>query len=159
MTRMTKAQQQERTEAIAQLREWLNPGDTVYTVTTHTARSGMMRCIRPIITVEGRPLDITYWVAQMGEKAHQKHGGIVMDGCGMDMGFALVYSLSRRLFPEGFGIASEKDARGAAWTGVRPFTKEAAASMLRHGYKFRGRNGDASGWDEDGGYALKHSWL
>ena len=47
----------------------------------------------------------------------------------MDMGFALVYELSRELYPKGFKVA-----------GV-------------------GRNGDTSGHDKDGGYALKQRWL
>lgn len=39
------------------------------------------------------------------------------------------------------------------------FAKAAAARAVAKGYTFRGRNGDASGWDPDGGYALRKEWL
>ena len=34
-----------------------------------------------------------------------------------------------------------------------------AAQAVARGAVFRGRNGDKSGWDDDGGYALNHRWL
>lgn len=52
--------------------------------------------------------------------------GIRADGCGMDMCFHTVYTLGRHLFPNGFAV-----------NGI-------------------GRNGDKSGWDNDGGYALTY---
>ena len=42
---MTKAQMAERDEAIANLREILKPGDTVYTILRHVSKSGMSRVI------------------------------------------------------------------------------------------------------------------
>jgi hypothetical protein len=54
---------------------------------------------------------------------------VSMQGYGMDMGFELVYVLGRYLFPDGFKVEG------------------------------RGRNGDTSGWDKDGGYALHQRWL
>ena len=69
----------------------------------------------------------------------------------MNMRFATVYALGRALFPDGFGIMGEKDGKRR-----RPKSPEAAAQMVRHGWAFRGRNGDTSGWDTDGGYALRN---
>lgn len=98
----------ERSEARERLLEVLTPGDTVYTVMTHVSRSGMSRSIDLLIG-RGRDVDkITYWASRaMGddkgsERIDQKNGGIVVPGCGMDMGFHLVYGLSRTLWPNGF---------------------------------------------------------
>lgn len=96
--KQTKKQQAERAEAIEQLRELLKPGDTVPTILRHVSRSGMRRCISPII--DGR--DMSYTVAlAMNDRVSETHGGIVCDGCGMDMGFALVYNLGATLWPKG----------------------------------------------------------
>ena len=113
-------------EAIKVLREELKPGDTINTILRHVSRSGMSRSVS---LLKG-DWDITYLAAlSMGDKIDQKHGGIKIGGCGMDMGFALVYNLGYALFPDGFAVE-----------GI-------------------GRNGDTSGWDNDGGYALKQRWL
>ncbi len=170
---MTKAQKAERDQAIEQLRGMLKPGDTVYTVLDHVSASGMFRAIRvvvPYIRVrcpacgdERRAEDCTptlyvgeactrapecpgrygvevdhwhpnYAVGRALDLRHWKQNGreqdaLVVGGCGMDMGFHIVYNLGRVLFPDGFKVEG------------------------------RGRNGDTSGWDKDGGYALNHRWL
>lgn len=129
--------EQERQEAIARLRKVLKPGSTVHTILRHRARSGMFRVISLFITdtdykgktyircIDGDVctiLDRTY---------NRTHDGIPTGGCGMDMGYHLVYTLSRYLFPEGFKVPKGQ----------------------------HGRNGDTSGHDKDGGYALNHRWL
>ncbi len=88
------AEQQEK--AIQQLREIIKPGETVTTLLRHVTSSGMSRSISVIRDDE----DITWLVARaMGEKIDQTHGGIKVGGCGMDMGFHLVYNLARTLYP------------------------------------------------------------
>ena len=169
---MTKAQKAEQAEAIAKLREWLKPGDTVYTVLEHVSASGMSRTIKVVIPYiryqcdvcgSDKADDVTvgdccrtgavgvvlacsgHYTRATVDHIHPNHSvalaldykrdnargrdGIKIGGCGMDMGFAIVYALGRKLFPEGFKVNG------------------------------RGRNGDTSGWDNDGGYALKHRWL
>lgn len=59
----------------------------------------------------------------------ERYEAVKIGGCGMDMGFHIAYELGRVLFPEGFKV-----------DGV-------------------GRNGDTSGWDNDGGYALYQRWM
>lgn len=156
---MTKADKAEQQKAIAQLREWLKPGDTVYTILRNVSRSGMSREIGVAIMRDGSMLHPNYSVSKALDYRTGKRDGIIMGGCGMDMGFALVYNLGRTLWPEGFGVESTKEARKGHT--VRPLSPEAAKKFQEdpHGYKFRGRNGDTSGWDTDGGYALKHEWL
>lgn len=159
MPKLTKAAQAERADALAKLREVLSPGDTVHTILRHVSRSGMMRHISLVIVDprDGALFDITWLAAKaLQEPVDRSSGGIKVGGCGMDMGYHLVYHLSYTLFPDGFGDLSVTD--GVAGR-VRPPSREKAAEYVGQGYVFRGRNGDPSGWDNDGGYALKHRWL
>ena len=72
----------------------------VYTVLRHVSRSGMRRRIDLYAVVDNKPVYLTgYAAGLMGERVH-KDGGIVMNGCGMDMGFELVYRLSKALWPD-----------------------------------------------------------
>ena len=124
----------ERADAILHLRNRLKPGQTVYSVLRHVSRSGMSRGIDFYIMEDGKPQWITASVGKaidqpQSRKDWEQSRGLNVSGCGMDMGFAVVYDLSRTLFPKGFKV------------------------------KGIGRNGDTSGWDNDGGYALKQSWL
>jgi hypothetical protein len=56
-TRISKA---DRAQSVAQLREWVKPGDTVYCILRHVARSGMSRDITPFVTIDGRMDDRRY---------------------------------------------------------------------------------------------------
>jgi hypothetical protein len=145
-----------KTEATAYLRTILKPGDNVYCILQHVSQSGMSRSITLAVVVEGGIRTINYHAAiVMDRKIDQKNGGIKIGGCGMDMGFALVYDLGRTLFPGGFGVQGTT-SNGKSY---RPATKRAAALAVKRGVKFYGRNVDSSGWDNDGGYALESRWL
>lgn len=160
---MTKAKQSERDEAIATLRETLKPGDTVYTILRHCSRSGMQRVIDLVVMDKGEPRSISLHAAKaMDDKMDLERCGIKANGCGMDMGFLLVYSLGRTLFSDGFAVVSEsyctkcqdrpgKDGLGRTCKGCGGKGIVTKPKM--------GRNGDMSGFDNDGGYALKHKWL
>ena len=127
---MTTKAQLEREDGLERLREILKPGDTVYTILRHVSQSGMSRQISPVVIKDGKPDDISWEVAKLGLwKRKFPHDSLTIGGCGMDMGFHVVYEMSHLLFPDGFKVE-----------GV-------------------GRNGDTSGWDRDGGYALKQQWL
>ena len=135
---MSKASEQEKTEAIERLRGWVKPGDTIYCVLRHVSSSGMMRVIdlKHIEKVEGQGepclLTLGYNVAlALGMKYDRSREGVRIGGCGMDMGFELVYNMGRVLFPQGFDLTPTNHAR----------------------------NGDPSGFDTDGGYALNHRWM
>lgn len=146
---------QEIAESRARLLEWLKPGDTVYTILRNVSRSGMRREIG-IVLMNGDhgPTHPNYSVAVVLGDRLGKRDGIIVGGCGMDMGFHLVYNLGRTLFPEGFGIEMEKGGGKKV-----PKTKEQAEYLFKRGYRSSGRNRDDSGWDNDGGYALSHRWL
>lgn len=74
---------------------------TVYTILRKVSASGMTRHIS-FKSVEGSSIyDITYLVARvLGDKVSDVNGynTIKVNGCGMDMGFHMVYSLSSVLY-------------------------------------------------------------
>jgi hypothetical protein len=143
------------------LREFIKPGDTVYSLVRSVSSSGMSRTISfyvALIDGTGRPYmrNIDALMSDACGIREAKGPGLVFGGCGMDMAFSGVYSLGRALFPEGFGEAGKTpDAKPVK----RPPNKAVAARYVKKGIVFRGRNGDASGWDCDGGYALKKESL
>src|SRR6266850_1558603 len=97
------AKQREAQEYLDKLRAILKPGDTVYTILRHRSRSGMQRVIGAVIKTDGELRDWSGYVAAAVERRWDNdRGGVVVGGCGMDMGFELVYNLSAVLWPEGF---------------------------------------------------------
>lgn len=159
---MTTYKKSEVEEAKAELSKLLHPGDTVYCIVRHVSKSGMQRVISLHILDDdgyGKPTirDINGYAAKaMGYRLDRDRWGLVVNGCGMDMCFDLVYSLGRVLFPQGFGDVGHKIEDGPT---IRPDTREKAAKAVAKGWMFYGRNGDPSGWDNDGGYALTHKTL
>lgn len=151
----------DRAESVETLRNMLRPGDAVTCTVMHVSKSGMSRSI--MLQVPGKRedgtlfiRDISWLVAKaIGERFDSNNGGVVMTGCGMNMCFAAVYNLGRVLFPDGFGILGERQPPMSP-KKARPNSPKHAAQLVRTGYKFRGRNGDTSGWDTDGGYALDY---
>ena len=165
MARTTKAAQAERETELEWMRKHLQPGDTLFTILDHVSSSGMSRNIRFVILTchDGKPVQLhPNYAAEkiLGYRRAKRGDGVVVGGCGMDMGFHCVYSISRSMFPDGFGVEGNGgiDNDGKPWR-PRPKTREEAARMVAAGVKFCGRNGDKSGWDDDGGYALNHRWL
>lgn len=126
MAKRTKAAIAERQTAIDQLREWIKPGDTVYTVLDHVSSSGMSRAIRVVIPYHkhaglnpaggsiipagndlidfihpnwaiGKALDLRHY-----KRNGREQDALVVGGCGMDMGFHLVHELSYTLYGNGY---------------------------------------------------------
>lgn len=93
----------QREEAKTHLRKLLKPGSTVYCILNHVSSSGMSRSISLAIGgKKGEIVKLDYWVAKArGEHIDPKHGGLRVSGCGMDMGFHLVYGLASILYPKG----------------------------------------------------------
>lgn len=110
-------------ESLESLRKWIKPGDTVYTILDHVSASGMSRAIRVVIPYVD-PDRSTIVAGEVGNQVkpavdfvhpnfavgkvlglrHWKRNGhyqdaLIMGGCGMDMGFSLVYHLSSVLYP------------------------------------------------------------
>lgn len=129
-----KKAEKEKQAAIDYLKNDLGikPGDTIQCILRSVSRSGMNRKISVIYNGE----NISWHVSKLfGYKPAEKfgHWAVNVSGCGMDMGFHIVYMIGRYLFPDGF------------------IPKEAGRY---------GRNGTPdTELDTDGGYALKHQWL
>lgn len=156
-----KVTEAERQESLAELRSMLKPGDTVHTILRHVSSSGMSRIIDMVICRDGEVKSIAWLAARVMDRSwkNDRHYGIQVGGCGMDMGFALVYNLGEYLFPDGFGLPMRLAENPNGRDGTRPKTKDEAELMASKGWKSYGHNGDASGWDKDGGYALNQRWL
>jgi hypothetical protein len=106
-----------KAESARDLKKLLKPGDTVKTILRHCSRSGMSRRISCVIARDGDVVDITWDVARaMGDPVKQsgkyvQDAGLQVSGCGMDMGFHVVSTLSRILFPDGFECIGEDSER------------------------------------------------
>lgn len=102
MAKLTKAAQAERDEAITTLRAMLPPGTEVACILRHVSSSGTSRVIDLAIVRDGEIRRIGYLTHKaIGMPYDDKRDGIKVGGCGMDMGFYLVYTLGRTLYPDG----------------------------------------------------------
>lgn len=83
----------------------LQPGDTLWTTVRHIAPSGMSRVIDLYIIRENEPLRISWSTAELLQRRYsERYEGVTCQGSGMDMGFELVYSLSQKLFGDGYAL-------------------------------------------------------
>jgi hypothetical protein len=89
--------------AIARHREFLKPGQAIYTKVEHVSQSGMSRDVSVYIVQENKIINITYLIGEaMGLKRNRKTEGLRIVGCGFDAGFEIAYQIGRALWPEGF---------------------------------------------------------
>ncbi len=142
---MTKKQAAEQEEARVKLRGWLKPGDTVFTILRNVSRSGMSRDIDVVLIIKNddgttNVLHTNYLVHKaIGVPLNKDGDAVKMVGCGMDMGFALVYELSYALFgKDGWQCLGEHCPSADHSNGDRDYTPHTHT---------------------DGGYALKQRWL
>jgi hypothetical protein len=171
----------ERAEALARLRDWLKPGDTVWTVLRHVSRSGMQRTVSLVVIEDDgngngpEVRDIDGVVARaLGLTFDRDRGGVKVGGAGMDMGFHLVYELGRALWPEGFGCVGENCRSNDHTNGDRDYTPhdtphECEGDLATcHCINAQHWHGECHGqesvckvqhWHRDGGYALRQRWI
>jgi hypothetical protein len=102
----------EKEQAKEYLLAWLKPGDTVHCVLRHVSRSGMRRVI-DLLYIQPKRADVQIYHAGFnaaraaGYPYDRERQGLVIDGCGMDMGFEAVYQLSRALFGDGYKLTHQ----------------------------------------------------
>jgi hypothetical protein len=125
-------------QATTFLRSLLKPGTTVYTKINHVTRSGMSRSITAYAIIDDKPVYLSGYAARVLDERRDKYDGITLAGCGMDMGFELVYRLSRKLYPEGYTCVGQHCPSNDHSNGDRNY----------------GRHHHC-----DGGYALRQRWL
>ncbi len=75
------------------------PTDTIYTVIRHVSASGMSREISVKMIDTGRIINLDWLVSNATGRKIGKHGGLIIKGCGMDMGFALVDGINHLFSP------------------------------------------------------------
>ena len=102
--KLSKREQQlmDRNYAIEQLlTHYVNAGDTVYSILRKVSSSGMTRHYSLVVARNGKIDDITYYAAKaIGWTLLEStgHRAIKVQGCGMDMSFHLISTLSAVLF-------------------------------------------------------------
>jgi hypothetical protein len=100
------------------LTHYVSEGDTVYTVLRSVSSSGMSRTLSLKVAKEGKILDLTYYAAIVLEWPLVEVNGsraLRVGGCGMDMGFHTVYTLSSVLFREDFNTKDAGYSLNHAW--------------------------------------------
>ena len=83
-----------------ELDEILKKGNyTVYSKLNQVSRSGMKRAISFYVIIDNKPFNIDYAISKVLKyKRDKNYDGLVVHGCGMDMGFHVVNSLSTHLY-------------------------------------------------------------
>jgi hypothetical protein len=124
----------------------MEPGDTLYTVLRHRSASGMTRAIDLYRLTpdpdEPGSVDVR-WLSRLAARAldwtfSERYEALSVGGCGMDMGYHIVYSLAAALWPAGFTCTGPRCPSNDHSNGDRDHTPH------HH---------------NDGGYALRHRWL
>ena len=141
------ASKTDRDEAITELRARLKPGQEILCVLRHVSRSGMQRVI-DLKVIEGGEMRGLGWSAAraLDMRYDTKREGIVVGGCGMDMGFAIVYELGAALWRDGFNCV----AAGPDVSKTSPYMACPSNDHANREHNSRHR---------DGGYALKSRWV
>lgn len=98
------------TESIKELRKLLPRGSTVYTIVRHVSSSGMFRIIDMFIVRKNRVQMISpSLLREVGfpYKKDKRVDGYRISGVGMDMGFSMVYTLSIKVWKDGYALKQE----------------------------------------------------
>ena len=77
----------------AELRQLLVPGDKVYCILRSVSASGMSRAVSLYVKSEGDIRNVDSLISDALGYKLAKQAGVMVSGCGMDVGFHLVYSL------------------------------------------------------------------
>lgn len=126
-----RVSKQDKEEAIKMLRKLCPPGTTILCILEHVSRSGMTRHIK----FYNEKMDfLSGYMSNALEMTRSRRGdSLVVTGCGMDMGFSVVYTLS-------YVLHGDKD--------------KGADAIASSGHPFKARRGHYRA-----GYSLSHRWL
>jgi|TARA_A100000172_G_C2999787_1_gene95850 hypothetical protein len=93
------------------LKEMFPKGSTAYTTVTKVAPSGLSRHIKVVAPFESssnkqiRLSNQSYNIAKFLDWTYKDNtNSVFVGGCGMDMGFHLIYTLSSVLYDDGYAI-------------------------------------------------------
>ena len=90
-----------RAQVLADIKKKVRPGQTIYCTLRSVSASGMQRRISLHTIHKGELIPLDHAASVLTGRTLSDKGGIVCNGCGMDMGFDLVYSLSYSIWPKG----------------------------------------------------------
>jgi hypothetical protein len=97
--KISKADRLEAQETLKKL--IVEGGYRIYTTLKHVSRSGMSRSIDCHVIIDNQPRWISGYIARACDMSYdEKRECIKIGGCGMDMGFAIVYNVSSQLFKD-----------------------------------------------------------
>ena len=136
-----KTSKEELNEVRREVKRMIKPGDTIYTILRHCSSNGMNRRISLIAIVNGKPVSLDWYAEKLGiANRSRNHEGLTVSGCGMDMGFHLVYNFASVMYPHGFNCAGKERCRSNDHTnGSNDYNRRKKHSS--------------------GGYAYRHSWM
>jgi hypothetical protein len=141
-----QAKEREHQEACQQLRELFPAGSTVYCIVRSVSRSGMSREISFFTSGTDRngksEVYCIDWLVCRALDVHLGKSGVKVSGCGMDMGFHVVYNIGRVIYRDGFHC-----------------TQQQTCPSNDHRNSGDGRNDYTDHLHSDPGYALNHRWL
>ena len=93
-------------EATDRLRRLFPSGATVTVSVVNVTRSGMGRTIKVLAVGRYGITNVSADVARVvGWRIDTDRVGVYVEGCGMDMCFYLVYTLSRTLYDDGYALS------------------------------------------------------
>jgi len=95
---MTQTVKQEAAQELGNILRSI-PTDTIYTVIRHVSASGMQREISVRMIDGGRIISLDWLVSNALGVRIGNHNGLVVKGCGMDMGFHLVDQINHWFSP------------------------------------------------------------
>lgn len=113
-----KVTKEQKAEALAYLKRNLNEGDTVFYIVKNVSNSGMYRHIDfytfkvKDVFEEGENRVQKVWLSGaiskvLGYPLKEKTQSLGVSGCGMNMGFAVIYNLAEVLFGDGYKLHDE----------------------------------------------------
>ena len=103
----------EREDALDTLKRRFPQGSTVYTILRKVSRSGMQRHISVVALYvddngEASSLHPNYSAAILTGYRNVRRGlgydGLILNGCGTDMGYEIAYALGQALYGDGYAL-------------------------------------------------------
>jgi hypothetical protein len=95
-----KLSNERRLELLTLLKPYFRKNSTAFCSLKRCSNSGMYRHIQILATKKNRIHNLSYYVAELcGFKWEENTSSVGVSGCGMDMGFHIVNSLSYHLYP------------------------------------------------------------
>ena len=118
----------------------------VYTKVNHVSNSGMFRLISCYVMINNQPMNIDWHIEKLGlYKRDKKREGLRISGCGMDMGFDVVYQSSSTLFDKDFKCRGEDCPANDHVNDRKPYQWDRKKSIGK--------------LHSDSGYCLIQKWL